>query len=121
MTSRALAVPDTRDSFFDALSSGGPHSLLAKARGTVRFDVRDGDRIRRWLVELDRGDVTVSRRRGTADCVVRTNLAVFDDLVTGEVNALAAVLRGEVTIEGDPELLVLFQRVLPAPSRKGRK
>jgi hypothetical protein len=29
------------------------------------------------------------------------------------MNAFAAVLRGEVTVEGDPRLLVLFQRLLP--------
>jgi putative sterol carrier protein len=114
-------VADTGALFFDALSGGGTHPLLAKARGTVRFDVRDGERIRRWRVEIDRGEVTVSRRRGAADCVVRTDVAVFDGLVKGEINALTAFLRGEVTLEGDPELLVLFQRVLPAPPGKAQK
>jgi hypothetical protein len=28
---------------------------------------------------------------------------------------MAAILRGEVRIEGDPELLVLFQRVFAGP------
>ena len=38
----------------------------------------------------------------------------------GTVNATAAVLRGEVAIDGNWELLVLFQRLLPGPpgSRK---
>jgi predicted lipid carrier protein YhbT len=111
-------VSDPGASFLNALSRGGTHPLLAKARGTLRFDVRDGERTRHWLVELDRGDVSVSRRRGSADCVVRTDAAAFDGLVTGEVNALAAFLRAELTLEGDPEFLVLFQRVLPAPPAK---
>jgi hypothetical protein len=29
---------------------------------------------------------------------------------------MAAVLRGEINIEGDPELLVLFQRVFAGPA-----
>ena len=111
-------VSDPGVSFLPALSRGGTHPLLTKARGTLRFDLKDGERTRHWLVELDRGDVSVSRRRGSADCVVRTDAAVFDGLVTGEVNALAAFLRGELTLEGDPEFLVLFQRVLPAPPAK---
>ncbi len=111
-------VSDPGASFLNALSRGGTDPLLAKARGSLRFDVSDGERTRHWLVELDRGEVSVSRRRGSADCVVRTDAAVFDGLVTGEVNALAAFLRSELTLEGDPELLVLFQRVLPAPPRK---
>ena len=102
-------------SFFEALSHGGPHPLLTKARGALRFDVRDGERIRHWLVRIDRGEVSVSRRRGAADCVVRSEAAVFDRLATGEVNALVALLRGELTVEGDPEFFVLFQRVFPAP------
>ena len=39
-------------------------------------------------------------------------------LSPGEVNALAAFLRGELSVEGDSEFLVLFQRVLPAPPAK---
>ena len=103
-------MSDPGASFLNALSRGGTHPLLAKARGTLRFDLRDGERIRHWLVELDRGNVSVSRRRGSADCVVRTDAAVFDGLVTGEVNALVAFLRGELTLEGDPE----FPRAVPA-------
>jgi hypothetical protein len=37
-------------------------------------------------------------------------------MMRGEVNAMAAYLRGELILEGDPELLVLFQRVLPGPA-----
>ena len=40
-------------------------------------------------------------------------------MATGEVNALAGLLRGELTVEGDPELLVLFQRVFPGPRAEG--
>ena len=111
-------LSDAGASFLHALSRGGTHPLLAKADGTLRFDLRDGERTRHWLVELDGGNVSVSRRRGSADCVVRTDAAVFDGLATGEVNALAAFLRGELSVEGDSEFLVLFQRVLPAPPAK---
>lgn len=112
-------VTDPAASFFEALSRGGTHPLLTKARGSLRFEVRDGDRIRHWLIRIDRGDVSVSRRRGAADCVVRSEAAVLDRLTTGEINALAGFLRGELTVEGDPELLVLFQRVFPGPRTKG--
>jgi predicted lipid carrier protein YhbT len=111
------AVSEAAVSFFEELSRSGPHPLLAKARGTLRFDVVNAGRTRHWLVTLDRGSVSVSRRKGAAACVVRTEGAVFESLVTGATNALAAYLRGEVEIDGDPELLVLFQRMLPAAPR----
>jgi putative sterol carrier protein len=102
--------------FFDALGSRGHEPLLGKATGTARFDVVDGKRTERWLVTIVKGDIRVSRRNAAADCVVRADKACFDRAVVGELNFLAAVLRGEVAIEGDPKLLVLLQRLFPRPS-----
>ena len=98
--------------FLEELGRRGHEPLLAKARGTIRFDVRNGKRTEHWLISLDRGDVAVSRRKVAADCVVRTDKATFDRLGTG-ANPFTALLRGALTYEGDPELLVLLQRVLP--------
>ncbi|WP_296606926.1 hypothetical protein [Nocardioides sp.] len=36
-----------------------------------------------------------------------------DDVVRGRTSALAALLRGAATVEGDPELMVLAQRLFP--------
>jgi hypothetical protein len=51
---------------------------------------------------------------------VRADKALFDAMAVGEVNALAAYLRGELALEGDPELLVLVQRVFPGPTTTHR-
>ena len=48
--------------FFAALKSRGQEPLLRKASGTLRFDIADGKRTERWLVELKKGDIAVSRR-----------------------------------------------------------
>jgi hypothetical protein len=42
--------------------------------------------------------------------------AVFDDIVGGRTNAMASLLRGALAVDGDPELLVLTQRLFPGPS-----
>ena len=42
--------------FFAGLKSRGQEPLLRKASGTVRFDIADGKRTERWLVELKKGD-----------------------------------------------------------------
>ena len=54
----------------------------------------------------------VSHRNAKADGVIRTSRALFEGMVTGTVNAMAAALRGVVSLEGDPTMLVLFQRRL---------
>ena len=53
--------------FFDELHESGYHPLLTKARGVLRFDLTEGDEVETWLVEVERGDVKVSRRRGRRD------------------------------------------------------
>jgi putative sterol carrier protein len=108
-------MPDATTTFFQELGSRGHDPRLSNARGTLRFDVTNGSRVARWLVEIDQGDITVSRRNAKADCVVRAGKDVFDGIAKGEVNAFTAVLRGAMSIDGERELLVFFQRLLPPP------
>jgi SCP-2 sterol transfer family len=104
--------------FFQNLSARGSEPSLANFTGTLRFDVTEDGRAEQWWVRIDRGVVRVSTGgAGTdperADCVMETARTVFDRIVTGEVNAMAALLRGDLVAEGDPELLVAFQRLFP--------
>jgi putative sterol carrier protein len=113
-------MTDATTAFFQELAARGCESALAEISGTIRFDLRDGDsRMVRWLVTISDGDVGVSHRNAKADCVVRTDQAIFDRIVKGEANAMAAFLRGAIDLEGDRGLLLAFQRVFPGPPRKG--
>jgi putative sterol carrier protein len=100
--------------FFEELGRRGQDPLLEKTEGTIRFDLARDGKVAHWSVTLHRGAVAVSRRRVRADCVARTEEALFDAFARGDANAMTAVLRGELTFDGDPELLVRFQRLLPA-------
>jgi putative sterol carrier protein len=106
--------------FFNELHERGHEPMLAKTSGTMRFDVSNGKRTERWLVSVDKGDIAVSHKNAAADCVVRGRRDVFDRIMSGEINAMAAILRGAISLEGDTLLAVLFQRLLPAPPKKGR-
>jgi putative sterol carrier protein len=110
-------MTDVTADFFEALPRRGPEPLLGSARGSLRFDLTSGSRVDRWLVSIDGGDLSISRKGGKADCVVRGQKAVFDRLASGELNPLVALLRGVLTAEGDPTLLVRFQRLFPDPRR----
>jgi putative sterol carrier protein len=110
---------DAAAEFFDELGRRGHEPLLEQATGTVRFDLVDGSRTERWLVTLEKGDVSVSRKNVGADCVVRGDRRLFEAIARGDANGVTAYLRGELTVEGDPELLVLIQRVFPGPARRG--
>jgi putative sterol carrier protein len=108
---------DATGEFFHALVERRHEPLLEKATGTVRFDLKDGRKTDRWLVTVVKGDLTISRQNLRADCVVTADKSLFDGIASGKTNAMAALLRGAMGVEGDVQLLVLFQRLLPGPSR----
>jgi putative sterol carrier protein len=101
--------------FFERLGRSGHEPLLAQASGTARFDLESGKRREYWVISIKRGDVAVSRKKVAADCVVHMDRALFDQMAAGKANAMAALQRGRVVIEGNPELLVMVQRLFPGP------
>jgi putative sterol carrier protein len=112
-------MADAITKFFDELVDQGHQPLLGKVHGTVRFDVAVSDgRVDHWLVSVDRGDVTITQDTAPADCIMRTDRALFERLITGEENAIAATLRGAIVCSGNVELLFAIQRIFPGPPRK---
>ncbi len=108
-------MADATAEFFDDLSTRGQEPLLGKLRATVRFDIVDGKRTDHWLLGINDGAIDVSRSDGDADCVIRSDKADFDKVASGRTNAMAAYLRGALTLEGEPRLVVRLQRLFPAP------
>jgi predicted lipid carrier protein YhbT len=109
-------MADTIKEFFQELVDRGHQPLLAKVRGTVRFDLVGGDGAAgNWLVAVDHGDLTISQDKAAADCTIRADKALFERLIQGEENAIAATLRGALVCNGDVELLFAIQRLFPGP------
>jgi putative sterol carrier protein len=111
---------DATEEFFNELGARGHEPALEKASGTLRFDVTDGKRRTRWLVTIENGDVAVSHQNAKADCVVRAAKSVVEAITSGKQNAMAAVLRGAIDVQGDNTLLLPFQRLFPAPPRRAK-
>lgn len=109
---------DPTERFFVELASRAYEPLLRKASGSMLFEVVDGRRTRRWLVGVERGDMTVRTGGGDASCVIRADKVVFDKVASGRANAVAAVLRGDLQVDGDWRLLVRMQRLFPGPRRR---
>ena len=114
---------DPTERFFDAVAGYGYAPLLRKADGTTRFEIVDGKRTSRWFVTANKGHLSVSRRgAGDPDCAIRADKAIFEKIASGKLNAVAAVLRGDLAIEGDWRLLIWMQRLFPGqrPPRRTR-
>ena len=114
-----MATPsaDPTKRFFDELAARDHEPLLRKASSSARFDIVDGKKTRRWVLRIDHGDMSVTPGTGTADAVIRVEKALFDKIVRGRENAVAAVLRGDLEIDGDWRFLVLLQRLFPGPRK----
>jgi putative sterol carrier protein len=108
---------DVTEQFFDELAQRDHEPLLRKARGTIRFEIVDGNKVDRRIVTVDRGDISVSRRNVSGDGVIRVDKAVFERVASGRSNPIAAVLRNELAVQGDWRLLVLLQRLFPGPPK----
>lgn len=108
-------MTDPTVALFDALEQRRHVPRLKKVHGSVRFDLAHDKQTDYWLVAIDDGDISVSREKRDADCVVHADKGLFDQVVSGRENAISALLRGAVLVEGELELLVLLDRLLPGP------
>ncbi|MFN8035445.1 MAG: SCP2 sterol-binding domain-containing protein [Acidimicrobiia bacterium] len=105
----------TIDDFFRHVSAHR-QPLLATTTGTLRFELREDGIVETWVVNVAKGDVDATRDPGAdVDTTIRVEKALFADIVTGRANAISAVLRGDLGVEGDVELVLIFQRVFPGP------
>lgn len=108
-----MVDPTTR--FFEDLDRRGYEPLLEKTSGTLRFDLHEGAQTTHWLLQIDRGRLGVSQEDREADTVIGTDPVFFADMVAGRENAIAAVLRGDMTVSGNPRLLLQVERIFPGP------
>jgi putative sterol carrier protein len=108
--------------FFDEINRLRHDRLLEKAAGTVRVDLTRDSVIENWFIVINAGDISVSRENMPADAVLRAEQATFDLVASGEMNATAAIARGEVSVRGDSRLLIQVLRLFPArPGVRGRR
>jgi putative sterol carrier protein len=107
-------VTDPTAAFFDGLRQQDYQPALAHKSGVVRIELDDNGRSERWFVAIDNGRVNVSKRNQSAESTIRTDKQLFDRIATGDANAVTAVLRGAMTLDGDWNLLVVFQRLFPS-------
>ena len=93
-----------RDIIDDVLH-GGFNPAFEKIVGTYRFDVDDQGS---WLIKIDHGTVSVSKRTGEADCVLSCSAEDFEPIITGRQNLLTAHMQGRLRIEGSPIMALRF-------------
>lgn len=112
-------MTDATTAFFTALNRRGTEPTLRGVDATVRFDITDGGTVQHWLVAISDGELGAAPGNGEADCAIGSDVRVFDAIVTGRINPMAALLRGQLDVTGNADLLVLVKRLFPIESPPG--
>jgi ribokinase len=117
---RSATTTDPISDFFASLSEPGHIATFEREAATLRFDVAEGPNpdsghVEHWHVTIHDGDVGVTRQELPADAIVHVTRRDMEQIVTGRLNAQAALLRGLLTAEGSVAALMMFQRCLPGP------
>jgi hypothetical protein len=107
-------VTDRIEEFFDHLASAH-QPMLEDVASTLRIDLDEPGGVRHWLLRIDHGSVEVSRRAGRADASLSTDRPMFEKMITGEANALTAVLRERIQLDGELGTVLAFGRLMPSP------
>jgi putative sterol carrier protein len=100
--------------FFEGLAGPRP-GIPRTISGTLRFDLQDDKGREQWLVTFDKGVVSATESDAPAECVVRTDKETFAAILEGRANAMAALLRGVMDVEGRTLLMVIFRSLIAAP------
>ena len=101
--------------FFTGLAAPGQLDTFAGQSATLRFDVRDDAGGQSWYLTISKGEVAVSGSKAAADAVITIGRPQLEAIVTGRLNAQAAILRGLLTCTGSMAAFIMFQRCLPGP------
>ncbi|MGC3860696.1 SCP2 sterol-binding domain-containing protein [Micromonospora chersina] len=101
--------------YLDREVAGRHPDLPETTAGTLRLDLQDGARTEHWYLTIDHQEVRVARLVDDADLVLRADREVFDRIVAGRLNPAAALLRNDLTAQGDLRLLLSLRRIFPGP------
>ena len=116
-SSRGGTKRDPIAEFLEDLAAQGHQPLLHNVSGTIRLDLLDPSGPEYWFITVREGTVSVSNRNAKADAVGRAEEKLIAGIAKGSVNVNAALLRGDLEIEGDLALISSFARLFPGPAR----
>ncbi len=100
-TGRGRVMADATAEFFDALAERGHEPLLERRRARCGSTSETGRRRSAGSSPSSRATSRSRARIARADCVVSADKALFDGIASGKTNAMAALLRGAMSVEGD--------------------
>jgi SCP-2 sterol transfer family. len=107
--------------FFERLAAAGRVPGLEGVSGTLLIEILEGEQTERWYITFKKGAAAVSRQGAAADGRLTADAATFAAIVAGRTNAMAALLRGVIKVDGKVALLASLQRLFGGAADSGDK
>ncbi|GAB3957399.1 SCP2 sterol-binding domain-containing protein [Micromonospora vulcania] len=102
--------------YLDRLGGGRRTDLPETTSGSMRLDAHHDGWTEHWYLTIADQHVQVTRSSDDAELVVRADREVFDRLASGQTHLAEALLRNELTVQGNMRLLMLLRRIFPGPA-----
>lgn len=101
--------------FLDRWDAGRRADLPETTSGTLRLDAADDGYTTHWRLTVRDQRVEVSRSAEDAELTVRADREVFDLLASGRTHVATALLRNDLSVQGNMRLLMMLRRIFPGP------
>jgi len=96
----------TSAEYLNGLPTKVPAEALEGMSTLFHFEIKGEDKVEEFTVSVDDGKLEVKEGfEGEAKCVVKAKEKHFVNVVTGETNAMMAVLTGKIKISNQGELI----------------
>ncbi|GLY23527.1 SCP2 sterol-binding domain-containing protein [Micromonospora sp. NBRC 101691] len=106
---------EATEQFFASLPARAPDKLRGPIDGTIQINLSTGTHVEHWYVVLRDREFRVSREERPADAVWESSAELFEQLVTGSAQGVAAMLRNDTTLSGNVLLFLVFRAFFPSP------
>lgn len=101
------------EQFFASVPARASTILRGPVVGAIQIDLTRGNETTHWFVRMKPCTAEVSRSRGPAEATWNSSEELFERLITGHTQAIAALLRNESTFTGNVVLFLAFRLFFP--------
>jgi len=107
------------EAVFTELSKQASPDLVAKVKGSFRFDITKGNEKRYWLLDLKQGSGSINLvdDKAKADCTIAISDDDFVKLMKGTLNPQQAFMKGQIKLRGNLMLAQKLQLLQPPKSK----
>nr|XP_002120177.1 hydroxysteroid dehydrogenase-like protein 2 [Ciona intestinalis] len=97
---------------FNNIKNALSTELVAQTKGVFKFEIKDGDAVETWVLDLKNGEGKVTKGDGDSDVVMKMASSDFVSMFQGKLNSTAAFMQGKLKIDGNMILPMKLEHLM---------